>query len=254
MLAPRTALITGGRRGIGRAVAFALAEAGFDVAINDIVDDDALKETVAGVEARGARVCFVHADVAQLDSHAQILDTVEAELGPVGCMVNNAGIQVPRRVDLLDTSPEVFDRLIGVNLRGTFFLTLQTARRMLAQDGEGRSIITITSANAGMVSLDKAPYCISKAALSMSSQLFAVRLAGHGISVFEVRPGLIRTDMTADVRDAYGAAIARGLSPIGRWGEPEEVARAVAALATGAMPFSTGAIYNIDGGLQVARL
>lgn len=254
MVTPKTALVTGGRRGIGRAIAFALADVGFDIAINDVVHDATLEETMAGVEARGARVHFVQADISQLESHAAMLDTVEGALGPIGCLVNNAGVQVPARVDLLETTPAVFDRLVGVNLRGTFFLTQETARRMLDDEGEGRSIITISSINAAMASLEKAPYCISKAALSMSCQLFAVRLAAHGIAVFEIRPGLIRTDMTAEVRDSYGAAIADGLSPITRWGEPEEVASAAAALATGAMPFSTGGIYNIDGGLQLARL
>ena len=254
MPTPRTALVTGARRGIGRAIAFALADAGFAVAINDVVADDALEETLAGLVARGARAHFVQGDIAQVDSHAAMLDAVEAALGPIGCLVNNAGVQVPARIDLLETTPAVFDRLIGVNLRGTFFLTQAVARRMVAGEGEGRSIITISSINAAMASIEKAPYCLSKAGLSMSSQLFALRLAAHGIAVFEIRPGLIRTDMTAPVRESYGAAIADGLSPIARWGEPEDVAGAVSALATGAMPFSTGGIYDIDGGLQLARL
>jgi NAD(P)-dependent dehydrogenase (short-subunit alcohol dehydrogenase family) len=251
---PRTALVTGGRRGIGRAIAFALADAGFAIALNDVVADDALDETLAGLAQRGAPARFIEGDIAQLESHAAMLDAAEAVLGRIGCLVNNAGVQVAKRVDLLETTPADFDRLIGVNLRGTFFLTQAVARRMLAGEGLGRSIITIGSVNAAMASLEKAPYCISKLGLSMTSQLFALRLAAHGIAVFEIRPGLIRTDMTAPVRDAYGAAIADGLSPIPRWGEPEDVAGAVSALATGAMPFSTGGIYNIDGGLQLARL
>jgi NAD(P)-dependent dehydrogenase (short-subunit alcohol dehydrogenase family) len=254
MVTPATALVTGGRRGIGRAIAFALADAGFAIALNDVVADGALEETLAGLAERGAASHFVQGDIAQLESHGAILDAAEAALGPIGCLVNNAGVQVAERVDLLETPPADFDRLIGVNLRGTFFLTQAVARRMLAATGEGRSIITIGSINAAMASLEKAPYCLSKAGLSMSNQLFALRLAGHGIAVFEIRPGLIRTDMTAPVRDAYGAAIADGLSPIPRWGEPEDVAGAVSALATGAMPFSTGGIYNIDGGLQLAKL
>jgi NAD(P)-dependent dehydrogenase (short-subunit alcohol dehydrogenase family) len=253
-LAPRTALVTGSRRGIGRAIAFALADAGFAIALNDIVADAALEETMAGLETRGAAFHFVPGDIAQVESHAGMLDVVEAALGPIGCLVNNAGVQVAERVDLLETTPAVFDRLIGVNLRGTFFLTQAVARRMLATEGEGRSIITISSINAAMASIEKAPYCLSKAGLSMTNQLFALRLAAHGIAVFEIRPGLIRTDMTAPVRDSYSAAIADGLSPIARWGEPEDVAGAVSALATGAMPFSTGGIYNIDGGVQLAKL
>jgi 3-oxoacyl-[acyl-carrier protein] reductase len=248
--------VTGARRGIGRAIAYALAEAQFDVVICDVHDDAETDETVAGVTGRGARGVFVQQDIADLDLHANLVDRVYASFGRLDCLVNNAGVQVAIRGDIFDATREDFDRLMDINLRGTFFLTQEAARRMVAEDPkrEGRTIVTITSANAIMVSPEKSFYCISKAALSMTVQLFAVRLAAHGIASFEVRPGLIKTDMTSEVRDRYGKMIEEGLAPIRRWGEASEIARAVASLATGAFPYSTGHAINIDGGLLLCRL
>jgi NAD(P)-dependent dehydrogenase (short-subunit alcohol dehydrogenase family) len=252
----RSALVTGARRGIGRATAFALAEAGFDLLISDAHDGPETEETLAGIRERGARGDFVRQDIADLDEHVAVVERCYATFGGLDCLVNNAGIQIQKRVDLLEAGPEEFDKLIRVNLRGTFFLTQAVARRMVAesQDSCSRTIITITSANAVMVSPEKSFYCLSKSALSMAVQLFAVRLAEHNIACFEIRPGLIRTGMTAPVRDSYGARIERGLSPVRRWGEASEVAKAAASLATGALPFSTGHAINIDGGLLIFRL
>jgi len=252
----RAALVTGGRRGIGRATAYALAAAGFDTVINDLRHDHEVETTLTGVVERGGRARFIAQDVSDLAGQGALVEQAFAAFERLDCLVNNAGVQVPVRGDMLEVTPEEFDRVLGVNLRGTFFLTQAVARRMIADrpGAEGRSIITLTSANAFMVSEEKAHYCISKAALSMAVQLFAVRLARHGIPAFEVRPGLIATDMTADVRKKYGERIEAGLTPIRRWGEPDEVARAVAALATGVLPFTTGHAINIDGGLQIVRL
>jgi len=252
----RVALVTGSRRGIGRAIAFALAEAGFDVAVNDLERDSDAEATLRGIEERGARGIFVLADIGEIDGHGALLERVYGEFGRLDCLVNNAGVIAARRGDILDTAAEEFDRLIRVNLRGTFFLTQAVARRMIAESGDraGRSIINITSANAAMVSPEKAAYCVSKSALSMATQLYAVRLAEHGIPVFEIRPGLIVTDMSAPVRERYGAMIAEGLTPIRRWGLPEEVGKAAASLATGALPYTVGQPINVDGGLLVFRL
>jgi 3-oxoacyl-[acyl-carrier protein] reductase len=253
----KTAIVTGGRRGIGRAIAYALASRGFNIVVNDIVDDNAARETTEGLQQLGVRSLFVQGDISRLDDHELILDRALETFGSLDCLVNNAGIQVRNRGDVLEVTPERFDEMMGINLRGVFFLTQAFARKVLAQGVSPevrRSIITITSSNAVMVSTEKSEYCISKSALSMASKLFAVRLASCGIRVFEVRPGLIRTEMTASVRDKYGVEIERGLSPIARWGEPEEVAEAVASLATGSIPFSTGSVINIDGGLQIQRL
>jgi NAD(P)-dependent dehydrogenase (short-subunit alcohol dehydrogenase family) len=251
------ALVTGGRRGIGRAICVELAASGFDVAFVDLVDDRLAQETSGLIAAAGRRSLFVPFDIAGLDGHAALVDRVEAELGDLTCLVNNAGIQVSIRGDLLEVTRAEFDRLIDINLRATFFLTQEVARRMAGRPAgaANRSIVTVTSANAHLVSPEKTAYCVSKAGLSMAMQNFAVRLAEHGIGVHEIRPGLIETDMTADVLDRYTPSIKAGtICPLRRWGKPEEIAGAIALLASGAMPFSTGDIYNIGGGMQIPRL
>ncbi|MFP5406400.1 MAG: 3-ketoacyl-ACP reductase, partial [Gammaproteobacteria bacterium] len=208
------------------------------------------------VRDRGAQVEFMPGDIADLALHERLVEFAYARFGRLDVLVNNAGIQVRARGDLLDVTPERFDEILGVNLRGGFFLTQRVARRML-QDGRhdaGRAIVTLTSANAELVSVEKGEYCISKSGLSMATRLFAVRLADAGIPVFEIRPGLIRTDMTAEVVDKYGPLIEQGLSPMRRWGQPEEIGQAVAALVCGAIPFATGMAVDIDGGLLIPRL
>jgi len=251
----RVAIITGARRGIGRATAFELARQGYDLVLNDAVDDACVREVLDGVAALGARAEFIHADIADLSTHDAIAERAYRAYGRLDALVNNAGIQVRQRGDLLDVTPERFDEIVGINLRGNFFLTQNVSRRMLA-DGrtDSRCIVTLTSSNAELVSVEKGEYCVSKSGLSMAVKLFAVRLAQAGISVFEIRPGLIRTDMTAEVRQHYGDQIDEGLSPVRRWGEPEEVGRAVATLVLGLLPFATGIAVDIDGGLLIPRL
>jgi len=251
-----TALVTGGRRGIGRASAFALAEVGFDVVINDLARDADAEETLDGIAKRGGGAQFVRGDLADLAQHERIVAQSWAAFGGVACLVNNAGVSVLNRGDLLDVSVESWDRCLGINLRGTFFLTQRMARRMIdaGPDRGARSIVTITSANAEMVSIDRGEYCVAKTGLSMVSQLFAVRLADQGIAVYEVRPGVIRTDMTRPAAERYQRRIDEGLSPIRRWGEPADVGRAVASLASGAIPFAPGQIVTVDGGLHINRL
>lgn len=251
------ALVTGGRRGIGRAICLELANRGFDIGFVDRVMDDNVEETLALVADTGRRVHFVLLDISATGTHGAAIEQMAAELGPINCLVNNAGVQVSIRGDMMDVDEEEFDRLVGINLRGTFFLTQAVARQMLAVEAAGaeRSIITITSANAHLVSPEKAAYCISKAGLSMAMQNFALRLAEAGIRVHEVRPGLIKTDMTADVYDRYSPGMVNGdLCALRRWGEPSDIAIAIGTLAAGGMPYSTGDIYNVGGGLQVPRL
>lgn len=251
------AVVTGGRRGIGAAISRELAERGFDIALADLVLDRSASHVMEDIRSLGRRGEFFALDIAKTTDHDRFLQNVLTKLGPITCLVNNAGIQVPVRGDLLDVSEEIFDTVIGVNLRGTFFLTKAVAGAMIKNRepaGQERSIIFITSANAGMASPEKGPYCVSKSALSMVSQLFALRLAEHGIRVHEIRPGLIRTDMTAEVFDKYSRQIEQGLSAIKRWGEPEDIARCVSSLAIGALPFTTGDIFNIGGGLHIERL
>ena len=249
------ALVTGGQRGIGRGCVFALAEAGFDVVVNDLLRSDDTEVTLDGVAERGRRAVFVAADLANLDQHPRLLDETVAAFGRLDCLVNNAGVSVMSRGDLLDVTVESYDRCLDVNLRGTFFLTQRVARWMLAhpvaKEGPSRSIVTISSSNARLVSIARGEYCISKSGLAMMTQLFAVRLADEGIGVYEIRPGLIRTPMTDKSKDYYDKAIAEGITPIRRWGEPEDVGKTVATMATGGLPFTVGQAVCIDGGMYI---
>jgi NAD(P)-dependent dehydrogenase (short-subunit alcohol dehydrogenase family) len=249
------ALITGGRRGIGQGVAFALAGAGFDLVINDLERDADAEATLAGAGERGANASFVAADIADLGAHPGLVDAACGAFGRLDCLVNNAGFSVLSRGDLLEVAPASYDRCLSVNLRGPFFLTQRIARRMLEQaspaGGPPRSIVSITSVNAEMPSINRGEYCISKAGASMLTRLFALRLAPHGIGVFEVRPGIIRTPMTAPVAERYEGEIAAGITPIARCGEPADVGRAVATIATGRLPYSVGQVIYVDGGLSL---
>ncbi len=249
------ALVTGGRRGIGRACALALAGAGFDLVLVDLERDADAEQTLAGIAGCGGHGAFLIADIADLGSQAQLVDDVFEAFGRLDCLVNNAGVGVLSRGDLLEVSVESYDRCLSVNLRAPFFLTQEIARRMLrmppAAGTPPRSIVTITSVNAEIASLSRGEYCISKAGASMLTRLFALRLAAHGIGVYEVRPGVIRTAMTAAVAERYERAIAGGLSHIARWGEAEDVGRTVATLAKGGLPFSVGQVVYVDGGLNL---
>jgi 3-oxoacyl-[acyl-carrier protein] reductase len=238
------ALVTGAARGIGAGIAAELERRGWRVVRNDL-------ERPAG--APGA---FVRGDISDLAQHARIVEEAFAAHGGLHCLVNNAGVQVKIRGDLLDVSAESFDRLIGVNLRGTFFLTQAVARRMLADKSAAhpRSIITISSVNAFIVGANRGEYCMSKSALTMMVKLFAVRLADAGIRCYEVRPGIIRTDMTRPAAERYDKLIAEGIAPIRRWGEPDDVGRAVALLASGELNYSTGEAIHVDGGMHVQTL
>jgi len=249
------ALVTGGRRGIGRAAALALADAGFDVAVTDLGAAATATGILDELRAHGARALYVASDVGELAGHEAALDAVEAGLGPIDCLVSNAGIGSPRRGDLLDLTPGSFAQVLGVNLAGAFFLTQAVARRMLAApSAHPRSIVFVSSVSAELASIERGDYCISKAGLAMAARLFALRLASHGIGVFEVRPGIIRTDMTAGVADRYDRAIEGGLVPMRRWGEGADVAAVIAALATGRLAFATGSVVTADGGLSIPRL
>ena len=251
------ALVTGGRRGIGAAIAVELAATGCDVAYTDLLPAAADDPVRTGIEAAGGRALYVESDLADLESHKPLIEGVTAWGGGLDVLVNNAGIGSPRRGDLLSLTPEDFDLVVGVNLRGTFFLSQRAARWMAAHrrgDGFRRSIVTIGSVSAEMASPERGAYCVSKAGLAMATRLLALRLADEGISVFEVRPGIVRTDMTAGVAERYDRMIAEGVSPIRRWGEPADVARAAAALVRGDFAFATGTVVYVDGGLSIQRL
>ena len=246
------AIVTGAGRGIGRAIAQRLAES-FDLALTDVEPQAAA--AAEDLRARGAEALFVQGDLADLATHAPMLDRVLERFGRLDCLVNNAGIASPVRGDLLELTPDNYDRVLAVNLRGTLFFTQGVALRMLAQRPDGaRSIITVSSINAEMAAVERGDYAISKTGLAMLTRLFALRLADAGIGVFEVRPGIIRTDMTAKVSARYDQVIAQGGVPMRRWGEPDDVAGVVAALAGDAFNFATGSVIEVAGGLAIPRL
>jgi 3-oxoacyl-[acyl-carrier protein] reductase len=247
------AIVTGAGRGIGRAIAIRLAQ-NFDLAITDIEPEQGAA-TAEALRSQGLEALFVQNDLADLASHAPTLERVLERFGRIDCLVNNAGIASPVRGDLLELTPENYDRVLAVNLRGTLFFTQGAARRMLAQVPDGaRSIITVSSINAEMAAVERGDYAISKTGLAMLTRLFALRLADAGIGVFEVRPGIIRTDMTAKVSARYDQMIAQGGVPMRRWGEPEDVAAVVAALASDAFSFASGSVIEVAGGLAIPRL
>lgn len=253
----RVAVVTGARRGIGRSIALALAENGWDIIIVDLVDDDTTKQTLAELDGYKVRANFVRADVSDVDHAADVCQRSLAAFGRIDALVNNAGVQVlDRGVDILGASVESFDRLINVNLRGTFFITQAFARAMIAQPLPAdafRSIITISSSNALHAKRFGAEYCISKAGLSMVNKIMALQLAPHNIACFEVQPGLIKTDMNKALHAVYEPVVAKGLTPTRRWGYGEDVGRTVATLAGGGLPFSTGQTIYVDGGLHIPK-
>ncbi len=248
------AIVTGGRRGIGLGIAKALAARGFDIAITGIGEGDAA--TDAMLAEFGGRAIYLKADLADLSGHVATVAAIEDRLGAIGCLVNNAGIASVLRGDFLDLAPENFDTIVATNLRGTVFFTQAVLKAMLhsKQAAGPRSIINITSVSASLASPERLDYCMTKAGLAAFSQGLALRLADTGIAVFEIRPGIIRSDMTASVSGKYDALIEGGLVPMKRWGEPGDIGGAAAALATGQFAFATGSVINLDGGLSIGRL
>ena len=250
------ALVTGARRGIGLGIAKALASKGFDLAITDIVEDAASRSAIKALEKLGANTVFIQSDIADLASHSATVETAIAKFGRIDCLVNNAGIGSKVRGDFLDLEPANYNAIFDINLRGTVFFTQAALRTMLAGNTSShpRSIINITSVSAGMTSPERLDYCMTKAALAAFTQGLALRLADQDISVFDVRPGIIRSDMTAVAAAKYDKLIAEGLVPMQRWGEPEDLGRIVAALASGDFNFATGSVINADGALSISRL
>ncbi len=279
----KTALITGSSRGIGRGIALELARLGFDSVVNYAGNEEAARRTasdcVAHAKAAGksirAEVC--QADVSVAADRQKLIDFTRATFGRLDMLVNNAGVAPNVRADILEAGEESFDRLMNINVKGPYFLTQlvakwmidQTAPRLassavLSQTHLGAAptprapyrpkIVTISSISAYTASTNRGDYCVAKAALSMITPLFAARLAEHGINVYEIRPGIIATDMTGPVKEKYDKLIAGGLTPIQRWGTPEDIGRAVAAIAQDLLPFSTGEVINVDGGFHLRRL
>lgn len=254
----KTALVTGGSRGIGRAIVLALAGAGWQVAFSYQSNREAAEETLRLVEQAGGKGLALRADLASADDRAALLRETLAAFDGLDALVNNAGMAPRVRADLLEMGEASYDEVMAANLKGPFFLTQAAARAMLAARRPDRPgapvIVNIGSISAYTSSTNRGEYCIAKAGLGMLTALFADRLANEGILVYEVRPGIIATDMTAAVQAKYDRLIAEGLLPIRRWGQPEDVARAVLLLAQGDLPYSTGEVINVDGGFHLRRL
>ncbi len=255
----RTAIVTGASRGIGRGIALALGERGYRIVINYNRNADAAEEAKTLVERAGGEAMIVQADVSETDDRRRLVEAAVERFGRIDVLVNNAGVAPSERADILDASEESFDRLVRINLRGPYFLTQLAAQHMLETEpvdgAPPRAIVNVSSISAYTASVNRGDYCITKAAISMSTGLWAARLAGHGINVYEIRPGIIATDMTGPVKAKYDKLILEeGITPIRRWGQPEDVGRAVVAVSDGALPFSTGEVINVDGGWHLRTL
>jgi NAD(P)-dependent dehydrogenase (short-subunit alcohol dehydrogenase family) len=262
----RVALITGASRGIGRGIALELAKIGFDLVVNYAGNEAAAMQTtadcVSAAKAAGKeiRTEIYQADISRSEDRIRLISFVRERFGRLDLLVNNAGVAPNVREDILDASEGSFDRLIAINVKGPYFLTQLAAKWMIEEvrnpEGEVRNpkVITISSISAYTASTNRGDYCVSKAALSMLTPLFASRLAQHGINVYEIRPGIIATDMTRGVKEKYDKLIGEGLTPMPRWGLPEDIGRAVVAIAQDFLPFSTGEVINVDGGFHLHRL
>ena len=254
----RVALITGGSRGIGFGVAQQLAAGGFDIAINGTRSDGEVSEAVKSLKKFGGDVIYCQGNIATAADRSNVLQKVKKHFGRLHVLVNNAGMAPRERKDILEATEESFDEVISTNLKGPYFLTQQAANWMIAQKKDDAQfkgcIINITSISATVASVNRGEYCISKAGLAMTTQLFATRLGEFDVPVFEVRPGIIHTDMTAGVVEKYDKMINEGLCVQKRWGEPEDVGKVVAALASGAFAYSTGQVIMVDGGMTIQRL
>ncbi|QQS48529.1 MAG: 3-ketoacyl-ACP reductase [Acidobacteriota bacterium] len=261
MKARPVSLVTGAGRGIGRGIAIELARLGHAVVVNYAGNSEAADECLGLVRAAGGDGITIRADVSSSEDRERLVRECLDSYGRIDLLVNNAGVAPNVRADLLEASEESFDRLIDINLKGPYFLTQLVARHMIEQVRKGETggfgaprIVTITSISAYTASVNRGDYCVAKAGLSMMTKLFAARLAEYGINVYEIRPGVIATDMTSGVKEKYDDLIARGAWPIRRWGEPSDIGRAVAAIARGDLPYSTGEVINIDGGFHLRTL
>lgn len=254
----KVAIITGGTRGIGLGIARALAREGYDLMLCGRRAPDEVEPSVAELSRLGVEIGYVRADMARRDDRDRLLEATRERFGRLDVLVNNAGIGPRQRIDILEASEESYDAVLETNLKGPYFLTQSAARWMIEQrragDASPKSIHFVSSVSATMVSIRRGEYCISKAGLAMAAQLWAVQLAPHDIPVYEIRPGIIETDMTAGVRAIYDERIEQGMLLQRRWGTPEDVGKAVAMLTRGDLPYSTGQVVMVDGGMTVGRL
>ena len=248
----KTAIVTGGAGGIGFGISQQLAADGYNIAIFGTRDISAVSDKIEQLNVAGSDTMYYSGNIANVDDCCAFSKKTVEKYGKIDVLVNNSGVAPKQRADILETTEESIDYVFGVNIKGAFFMSQAVARHMIEQnDGV---IINISSISAYTASVNRPEYCMSKAALSMMTALFADRLAGNGIRVYEIRPGIIRTNMTEPVVEKYDSMIADGVFPVARWGYPEDVAKAVAALANGMFPYSTGEIINVDGGFHLRRI
>lgn len=254
----KTALITGGTRGIGFGIARKLAKEGIDLALNGVRPELDVMEVVEELRQFGIQVAYFQGNISEKSDRQRILDGVKAKFGNLNFLINNAGVAPRVRADVLEVAEEDFDHLMNINLRGTFFLTQNIAKWMVEIKNESPSqnfsIVTITSVSARLASTNRAAYCMAKSGLSMMNQVFAVKLAEFGIPVFEIQPGVIETDMTEKVKEIYQERIQKGLTLEPRMGKPDDIGKVVAALLRGDLSYATGQIVAVDGGMMVGRL
>lgn len=254
----KVALVTGGSRGIGLAISKELASDGYDIAINGMRDESQVSDVIDSLKTSGAEVLYCQGDIGVEKDRHQIVERIRSHFGRLNVLINNAGVAPNERLDPLEATKESYERVMKINLEGPYFLTQQIAKWMVAQKKADTlfdaSIVNIGSISATVVSPNRGEYCISKAGFAMHSKIWAVRLAEYGINVYEVRPGIIATDMTSGVISKYEKLIADGLTVQPRIGKPEDVSKTVKALVGGAMPYSSGEVFMIDGGLTIVRL
>ena len=259
----RTAIVTGSTRGIGLAIAKQLAQDGCNIVMTSRGTAEKYRESIREVEALGAEVLYLQADLGDISTCELVAGEAVRHFGRIDILVNNAGVAPKVRCDLLEMSEESFDYVIGTNTKGNMFMTQAAAKRMIAQDylneeykraGNKGAIVNISSCSAAVSSTSRGEYCVSKAGISMLTTLYADRLAAEGITVNEVRPGIIMTDMTSTVKDKYDRMIRDGVFPIARWGRPEDVANAVSIFCSDKMRYTTGSYLDVDGGFHIQRL
>ncbi|MEO6329879.1 MAG: 3-ketoacyl-ACP reductase [Ginsengibacter sp.] len=254
----QVALVTGGSRGIGYSIVKHLARQGFNIAVNGVRSEEAVRDVIESVRSLGVDVIYCQGNISLTVDRKKIMQRVKNHYNKLNILVNNAGIAPKERRDILNATEESFEEVISTNLKGNYFLTRDAANWMIEQKHKDKDfkgcIINISSISATVASVNRGEYCISKAGISMATQLFAVRLGEYDIPVYEVRPGIINTDMTAGVKEKYDKLIEEGLMVQKRWGEPEDVGKVVGALASGNFPYSTGQVFMVDGGLTIPRL
>ncbi len=256
MIDNKVALVTGAARGIGHGIAMKLASEGYAIAVMDVMDEASAAENIEKIREHGNRVLYIRGDITSEKSRQDTVDMILKEFGRIDVLVNNAGVAPRERKDILEMSGESFDFVMGINLKGTFFLTQLVANVMAGEVEKGLKprIINISSISAYTASTARGEYCISKAGISMVTKLFADRLSEYGINVYEIRPGIILTDMTTAVKGKYDRLISEGITPVKRWGYPEDIANAVSVFCSGKLDFSTGEVINVDGGFHLRRL